>query len=88
MSFLNIKDPEERDAVIADYLALRKRLKERNMEEYLMDRRRDLEETLETIVASNEKMAQDIIKSLAPINEELVEMNRNIELKREMSRTK
>ena len=50
--------------------------------EYLMDRRRDLEETLEPIVADNEKMAQDIIKDLAPINEELVEMNRNIELKR------
>ena len=77
MSFLNIKDPEERDAVIADYLAL----KERSMEErgYLMDRRRDLEETFEPIVASNEKMAQGIIKGLVPINEELVEMNRNME---------
>ena len=43
MSFLNIKDPGERDAVIADYLALKKRLKECNMEErgYMMDRRRD-----------------------------------------------
>ena len=51
---------------------------------YLMDCRRDFEETFEPIVACNEKMAQDIIKDLAPINEELVEMNRNIELKREM----
>ena len=33
MSFLNIKDPEERDATIEDYLALKKRLKERNLEE-------------------------------------------------------
>ena len=68
---------------------LKKRLKERNMEErgYLMDRRRDLEETFEPIVSSNE-MAQDIIKNLAPINEKLVEMNRNIDLKREMSRPK
>ena len=40
MSFFNIKDPEERGAVIEDYLALKKRLKERNMAErgYLMDR--------------------------------------------------
>ena len=53
-----------------------------------MDRRTDLEETFEPIVPSNQKMAQDIIKDLAPINEELVEMNRNIELKREMSRPK
>ena len=49
---------------------------------------RDLEETFEPRVASNEKMAQDIINDLVPINEELAEMNRNIELKREMSRLK
>ena len=86
MSFLDITDPEERDAVIADYLGLYKRLKERNMEErgYLMDRRRDFK----PMVASNEKMAQYIIKNLAPINEEFVEMNRNMELKREMSHPK
>ena len=52
---------------------------------YLMDRQRDLEETFQPVVASNEKMAQDIIKDLAPINEGLAEMNRNIEIKREMS---
>ena len=33
MSFMNIKDPEERDTEIAGYLALKKRLKERNLEE-------------------------------------------------------
>ena len=32
MSFLNIKDPDDRDAAIEVYLALRKRLKERNLE--------------------------------------------------------
>ena len=46
MSFLNIKDPES-DAMIENYLTLKKRSKERNLEErgYLMDRRRELEET-------------------------------------------
>ena len=60
MTFLNIKDPEERDAIIE---ALKKRLKERNMEEhgYLMDGQGDLEETFEPIVANYEKMARDII---------------------------
>ena len=53
-----------------------------------MDHRRNLEETFQPIVMNNEKMAQVIIKDLAPINEELVEMNRNIELKRETSRPK
>ena len=75
MSFLDIKDPEERDATIADYLALKKRLEERDMEErgYLMDRQRDLQETFEPVVASNRRMAQDIIKYLAPINNGLQE---------------
>ena len=33
MSFLNIEDPVERDKMNVDYLALKKRLKKRNMEE-------------------------------------------------------
>ena len=39
MSFFDIKDPEERDAMIEDYLALKKRLKECNKADrgYLMD---------------------------------------------------
>ena len=90
MSFLSIKDPEERDAIIEDYLALKKRLKDRNFEErgYLMDRQSDLQETFEPVVASNEKMTQDIIKDLAPITEGLQEINRNIEMKKEALRPK
>ena len=81
MSIFNIKDPEERDAVINDYLALKKRLKDRNLADrgYLMDRQRDLEEPFQPVIASNKKMAQDIIKALAPITEGLEEINRNIE---------
>ena len=71
MSFLNINVPEERDAVIEDNLALKKRLKDRNLADrgYLMDRQRDLEETFQPVIASNEKMVQDIAKGLAPITE-------------------
>ena len=59
MYFLNIKDPEERDATIADYLATVKRLQQRNLEERsdLMNRQRELEETYEPVVASNQEMA-------------------------------
>ena len=90
MSFLSIKDPEERDAMIEDYLALKKRLKDRNLEErvYLIDRQRDLQETFESVVASNEKMAKHIIKDLAPITSGLQEINRNIEMKKEPLRQK
>ena len=61
MSFLNIKDPDERDATIEDYLALKERIKERTLEECgdLMGRRRELEETFEPLMASNEKIARD-----------------------------
>ena len=46
MSFLDIKDPEERDGMIADYLAVKKTLNDRNLQARgkLMNRRRDLEE--------------------------------------------
>ena len=85
MSFMNIKDPEERDAKIADYLATVKRLQKRNLEERsdLIDRQRDLEETYEPIVANNEKMVQEVIEDLIPIKEELKERNRNIDNLRE-----
>ena len=77
MSFLNIKNVEERDAMIADYLALKKRLKKRDMEERgdLMDRRRGLEENFEPVVASNKMMAKEIIDELTPITKELRELN-------------
>ena len=77
MSFLNIKDPVERDRMIADYLALKKRLKKRNMEERgdLMDRHRDLEENFEPVVASNKMMAKEIVDELTPITKEPRELN-------------
>ena len=85
MPFLNIKDPEERDAMIEDYLALKEPLKECNVEErgYLMDRQRDLAETFEPLVAINHKLAWDIIKDLTPITKGLHELNRNLEAKEE-----
>ena len=83
MSFLSIKDPEERDAMVEDYLALKKRLQERNLVERsdLMDRQRELEQTFEPVVTSNREMAQDIIKDLVPITEGLQKINRNLFLR-------
>ena len=62
MSFVDIKDPEERDVMIADYLAMKKRLKDRNLQERdeLMNRRRDLGENFDPVVATNKKMTRDI----------------------------
>ena len=85
MSFLNIKDPDARDAMIEDYLELKKRLKERNMEEHsnLILHERDLEDHFKPVVASNQKMAEEIVKDLIPIKDELQEMNRNIEIRKQ-----
>lgn len=78
-AFLNIKNREERDKMIDDYLALKERIKKRNMEERmgLMDHRRDLEENFEPVVASNAKMAKEIVDELIPIANELREVNNN-----------
>ena len=77
MSFLNIKNHEERDAMIEDFLALKEKLAKRSMEERgdLMERHRDLEENFEPVVASNKNMAKEIVNQLTPIQEQLQELN-------------
>ena len=76
MSFLDIKDPDERDKTIQDYLALKKRLKKRSLKErdQWRHRRRDLEESFEPVVASNKKMAKEIVDELVPITKQLREL--------------
>ena len=71
--------------MISDYLALQKRLQERNLKERsdLIVRQRDLGENFKPVVASKQKIAQDVIKDLIPIQEELKEINRNIGILRE-----
>ena len=73
MSFLNIKDKSERDKTIKEYLALKKRLKQRNQSEHQdsQDYHYDLEQQYEPLVASHERMAQDITEHLVPIKDEL-----------------
>ena len=63
--------------MIADYLALKIRLKKRNMEERgdLVDRHRDLEEIFEPVVASNKMMAKEIVDELTSIPKELGELH-------------
>ena len=76
MSFLNIKDKRKRDKTIEDYLALKKRLKHRNLEERqdFQDYQHDLEEQYEPVIASNERMAHDITEQLVPIKEQIQQL--------------
>ena len=61
MSFLSIKDSgfriQDRDEQIAKYLALKQRLKKRDLEELgdYMDRRRELQETLNLLFQAIKK---------------------------------
>ena len=72
MSFLNIKNHEKRDEMVKEYLALKKRLRNRNEEERsdIIDHQRDLEENFEPVVASNKEMAKEIVNELTPITKE------------------
>ena len=69
MSFFNIQDREVRDHMMEDYLALKKKIKEENLEERSkgLDYRQHLEEQYQPIVASNTNMAQKLVKELKPI---------------------
>ena len=76
MSFLNIKDPEEKDKTIQEYLTLKRRLKKRSQKErdQWQHHRRDLQDSFEPVVASNKKMAKEIVDELVPITKELREL--------------
>ena len=75
MSFFRITNP---NAMVADYTATIKRLRERNFAERVGDsnRRRELQEQWEPVIRSNEKVAENLIKDLKPIKEEMEELNR------------
>ena len=76
MSFLEIKDPEERDAVIADYLATVKRIKQYNLDERSagLTRKREMEETFAPVVAANEEMTRKIVDEITPLTEQMRKM--------------
>ena len=69
MSFLNIKNQKERDAVIEDYLAVKEKIKNNDRAERgnLIERQRYLKREYEPVVESNKEMAEKIINRLIPI---------------------
>ena len=77
MSLLDIKNHDERDKMITEFLALKKKLRKRNEEERgaLIDRRRDLEQTFEPVVSSNREITRAVVHELTPITKELQELN-------------
>ena len=74
-SFLDIKDHDVRDKTIEDYLAVKKRIRQRNLSERAadLDRFDELHDTFRPVVESNERMTRDIINELTPISQGLRE---------------
>ena len=84
MSFLDIKEPKKRDAIVSDYLATMKRLQQKNLNEKAQDltRRDDIERALEPVVRSTGKSTEAITKELIPIKDEIKALNERLETQR------
>ena len=80
MSFYDIKDKDERDRTIEEYLATVKRIKKHNMDERISDLRReaDMQEMFKPVLESNAEMANEITQDLVPIKQELETLNETI----------
>ena len=69
MSFYSMKDRDARDRTIAEYIALKKKIKKRNEDEHAgnLDRYRELEETYKPIVESHAQMTRDVVDQITTI---------------------
>ena len=73
MSFIDIKKPKKRDAIVADYLATVKKIQQRNLNERAQDlaRQDDLRSLLNSVVESTEKSTDAITKELVSMREKI-----------------
>ena len=64
MSFINISDPKKRDEIVKSYLAIKKRIQHRNINEKLGDmaQSEDRLKMFEPIIKSNIQAAEEISK--------------------------
>ena len=85
MSFLNIKDPKKRDAIVSEYLATVQRLKKRNISERLNDFAKNeiIQLNAEPVVQSANESTTAITKELIPIKEQITALNNNMSTKKD-----
>ena len=70
MVFIDIKDPNERDRLVADYLAALKNIEQRNEEKSLgLKRQADLETTFNPIIKATEISTKAITKEIKNIKQ-------------------
>ena len=73
MSFIDIKDPKKRDRVVADYVAMIRRVQQRNEDEKSagLAKQAELEHTFNPIVQAAEKTTRAITEHLDELKEKL-----------------
>ncbi len=80
MSFINITDPHKRDEIVKSFIATRKRIRKRDLEEKIGDlsQSEDRQKMFEPIIQSNIQAAEEIGKDLVPIRKELEHLNQEL----------
>ena len=77
MSFLDIGNSRDRDAIVADYLEVKNRLKKRKFAKRINAsyRKRYLEETFKPITKTSKEAAEKLAEELAPLKKELYDLS-------------
>ena len=63
MSFIDIKDPKKRDAIVADYLATVKKIQQGNLNESMQNlaRQDDLQSIFNPVVESTDAITKELV---------------------------
>ena len=80
MSFYRITDPRKRDAMVEEYLATVKRMKQRNFDERLgeLAQQRERRDVLNPLIESNNKTSNAITNELRPMKKEIEDLNKHL----------
>ena len=81
MSFLKISDPKKRDEIVADYIATKKRIQQRNLDERIMDHIQEegLQNMFKPVIDVTEKTNATIKKELLPIKNNLNDFSNKLQ---------
>ncbi len=77
MSFLKISNPKKRDAIVADFIATKKKIQQRNLDERAEDlaKEDDLQNLFKPMIQSTEKSTASLQKEFLPLQNELKDLN-------------
>ena len=81
MSFLNITDARKRNEIVAEYLAVKKKIKNNDYNERIgnFSEQRTIEKSLDPVVQSTNASTEAITKQLLPIEKGIIEINKKME---------